>query len=203
MHFSPKEVSTFLRLYPFPTHKVKHTSSQQIPNRKIKTQFLFLLNTFTDDSNQDVQEVIWTDGPSSEFKNKYTIEILRRLTEKYNKPFTWKFFATSHGKGTVDGVRGNCKSIVWQKTFSKGEDCIIVQNADEFPNVVSRFVSSTKVAYIDQSTIDAKINYEMPLKHTVRVPSISKAHMIHCTTHSAKLWRNCAYKLEQPESLFT
>ena len=93
MHFGPEEVSIFLRLHPFPTHKVRHTSSQQIPNRKIKTQ------------------VIWTDGPSSEFKKKYTIEILRRLTEKYNKTFIWKFFATSHRKDIVDGVGGNCKSI--------------------------------------------------------------------------------------------
>ena len=56
-----------------------------------------------DDSNRDFQEVIWIDGPSSEFKNKYTVEILRRLTEKYNKPFSWKFFATLHGQGIVDG----------------------------------------------------------------------------------------------------
>ena len=67
---------------------------------------------------------------------------------------------------------------------------MIVQNAEEFADVVSRFVPSTKVAYIDQSTIDAKINFEMPFEHTVRVPGISKAHMIHCMTHSAKLWRN-------------
>ena len=128
-----------------------------------------------------------------------TIEILRRLTEKQNKPFTWKFFATSHRKGTVDGVGCNCKSIVQQKTFSKGKDHIIVQNPEEFSDAVSRFVQSTKVAYIEQSTIDAKINSEMPFEHTVRVPGISKAHIIHCTTHSAKLWRNCGYKLDQPD----
>ena len=39
---------------------------------------------------------------------------------------------TLHRKDIVDGVGGNCKSIVWQKTFSKGKDCIIVQNAEEF-----------------------------------------------------------------------
>ena len=36
----------FLQLHSFARHKVKHTSSQQIPNIKIKTQFLYLLNTF-------------------------------------------------------------------------------------------------------------------------------------------------------------
>ena len=39
----------------------------------------------------------------------------------------------------------------------------------------------------------------MPFEHTVKVPDISKAHMIHCTTCSAKLSRNCSYNLGQPD----
>ena len=70
----------------------------------------YIMNS--DDSHDDIEEIIWTNGPSSEFKNKYCVEIIRRLAEKYNKPFTWKYFATSHGKSVVDGVGGNCKSIV-------------------------------------------------------------------------------------------
>ena len=34
---------------------------------------------------------------------------------------------------------------------------------------------------------------------TVRVLGITKAHMIHCTSHSAKLWRNCGSQLDQPD----
>ena len=45
-YFGPEEVLTFLKLHPFLKHKVKHTSSQQIATIKIKTQFLYLLNTF-------------------------------------------------------------------------------------------------------------------------------------------------------------
>ena len=57
-------------------------------------------------SNEDVEEIIWSDGPTSEFKNRYMKTLLSMLSEKYNKPFTWKFSATSHGKGVVDGVGG-------------------------------------------------------------------------------------------------
>ena len=64
-------------------------------------------------------------------------------------------------------------------------------------DAVSRLVPSIKVAYIDRSTIDEKINSEMSFERTVRVPGITKAHMIHCTSHSAKLWRNCGYQLDQ------
>ena len=56
----------------------------------------------------------------------------------------------------MDGVSGNCKSIVWQKAFSRGKDYIIVQNAEESAYVVSRFVPFTKVVYIDQSTMMRK-----------------------------------------------
>ena len=59
-----------------------------------------------------VGEIIWTDGPSSEFKSKCCVEILRGFAEKYNKPCIWQYFATFHGKGVVDGVGGNCKSTV-------------------------------------------------------------------------------------------
>ena len=70
----------------------------------------YIINS--DYSNDDIKEIIWTNGPSSECKNKYCLEIIRHLAENYNKPFTWKYFATSHGKGMVDGVGGKCKSIV-------------------------------------------------------------------------------------------
>ena len=158
VHFGPEEVLTFLQLHPFLKHKVKHTylistDSKHKDKNSILVFVEYISENFLhiDDSNTDVQEVIWTDRLSSKFKNKYTVKILWRLTEKYNKKFSWKFFATLRGKGIVDGVSGNCKSIVQQKTFSKGKDCIIVQNAKEFADAISRFVASTKVAYINQS----------------------------------------------------
>ena len=45
--------------------------------------------------------------------------------------------------------------------------------------------------------MDEKINSEMPFERTARVPGFTKAHMIRCTSHSAKLWRNCGYQLDQ------
>ena len=51
--------------------------------------------------------------------------------------------------------------------------------------------------YIDESTIDEKINSEMHFKWALRVPGITKFHMIHCRSHSAKLRRKCGYQLDQ------
>lgn len=35
------------------------------------------------------------------------------LTEKHNMKIHWNFFATSHGKGPVDGIGGAVKQYVW------------------------------------------------------------------------------------------
>ena len=63
------------------------------------------------------KEIIWLDGPSSEFKNKFMRNLMETLSKKYAKPFVWKFSATSHGKGVVDGVGRKVKSTV-RKRFT-------------------------------------------------------------------------------------
>ena len=43
----------------------------------------FLCNHFDDPG--PVQEIIWSDGPSSEFKNKFMIKFLQSLSQKYKR----------------------------------------------------------------------------------------------------------------------
>ena len=40
------------------------------------------------------------------------MKLLNQLSLQYNKIFGWKYFASSHGKGAVDGVGGKAKSLV-------------------------------------------------------------------------------------------
>ena len=56
--------------------------------------------------------IIWSDGPTYEFKNKFMAKFLQILSQKYQHPFSWKYFTASHGKGVLDGVGGQAKSIV-------------------------------------------------------------------------------------------
>ena len=71
-----------LQLYPFPNHKVKTYLISADFKHKDKNSILvfveYIYENFLhiDDSNQDVQKVIWTGRPISKFKNKYTIKIL-------------------------------------------------------------------------------------------------------------------------------
>ena len=66
---------------------------------------------------------IWTDGPSSQFKNKYVFAMLYSLQEKYEVTLSWNFFATSHGKGPCDALGGNIKRVVHQKVLAGSVQC--------------------------------------------------------------------------------
>ena len=50
---------------------------------------------------------IYTDGPTSEFKNKFMTKFITDLKELTDcEVVEWKYFATSHGKGSVAGIGG-------------------------------------------------------------------------------------------------
>ena len=61
-------------------------------------------------------------------------ESLLNLFKKYQVPFTWNYFATSDGKGAIDGIGGEAKSIVRQQDLSKMKN-VIAQNASDFAEV--------------------------------------------------------------------
>ena len=80
--------------------------------------------------SERVTEVkIWTDGPASQLKNRYVIAAMKELSRNcYDVKLVWNFFATSHGKGPVDGVGGTLKRIATDKVQSR--QCIINGMAD-------------------------------------------------------------------------
>lgn len=60
---------------------------------------------------------VFSDGPSSQFKNKYMVNFYQMLRKKVN--LTWHFFATSHGKGVVGDIGGTGKRVVWRAMSSR------------------------------------------------------------------------------------
>jgi hypothetical protein len=73
------------------------------------------------DALPDVVETIsiWSDGPSSQFKNRFVVAAIAALQEKHNVKIRWNFFATSHGKGPVDGIGGSVKRQVWTSVSTR------------------------------------------------------------------------------------
>ena len=74
---------------------------------------------------------LWSDGPRSQFKNQFVAASISALEKKHGVVIKWNYmyFATSHGKGPVDGIKGATKRFVWNKVHLRKH---IVKDAATF-----------------------------------------------------------------------
>ena len=69
--------------------------------------------------------IAYSDQPSSGFRNKFiTGKVLFLLSDKLKRNVQWKYFATSRGKGTVDGIAA--KARVCEQIRSKVPGEVVV-----------------------------------------------------------------------------
>lgn len=78
---------------------------------------------------------MWSDGPTSQFKNRFVAASFPLLEDKYKVQLDWNFFATANGKGPVDGIGGTLKRQVWMSVKSRRS---MVRNAYEFLQAVDK-----------------------------------------------------------------
>ena len=103
----------------------------------------------------NVQELIfWSDGPASQFNNRYTTMLLNHFAKKqaYRLQISWNFFATANEKGCVDGVGGSAKQMVW--------DCVRqrryqVHSAQQFVTCLNECNSKIVGTVVSSSDIDS------------------------------------------------
>lgn len=72
---------------------------------------------------------IWSDGPNNQFKNKYIAALIKPFEEIFKIKIYWNFFATSHGKGCVDGIGAVVKNRVRRLMNSRQK---IVNGSSDF-----------------------------------------------------------------------
>lgn len=142
--------------------------------------------------------VIYSDGPSCEFKNKYMAKVLHLLSNKYGGEWYWKFFATSHGKGVVDGVGGRAKSLVRQKCMSKSGKTI-VQSSKDFFDVIKDLMPSTKVFLFNHNDINEKIKKDNPWENVKEIPGIQRMHVMSAINSKVNLWHTDADDKSAPD----
>ena len=121
---------------------------------------------------------IWTDGPSSQFKNKFIFSYIIRLIERYNVSVSWNFFATSHGKGPNDALGGNVKRMAHRQALSRR---LVVSDADSFATTVNMSTNSILVTVMSQADIDnvlAKLQVEQLWKSIPPMPGIFNTHRV-------------------------
>ena len=76
----------------------------------------YVLNYIKEHFGDNVHDTeIWTDGPSSQFINKYIFAFIG-ITLPQLKAYKvfWSYSATSHGKGAVDSIGGTIKRVATQ-----------------------------------------------------------------------------------------
>ena len=137
----------------------------------------YLYDNIIPKNDEFIEEIIWSDGVTSEFKNKYMCHLLDKCSTKYNKRFLWKFSATSHGKEVVDGIGGNVKSIVHSQSMGKRNDQNIVQDAKSFCQVARKAMNATEVFLIDKTQVEAQRDTD-PFNGCQTVPGIMSMHII-------------------------
>lgn len=116
---------------------------------------------------------IWSDGPSSQFKNRYIAKSLDSLSEHYNiEKLEWAYFATAHGKGPVDGIGGASKRHVRNAVLRQAGQ---VNNARTFVQVAEKEVPNVKFLLGDESEAPPFI---ADLTMAAAVVNISKCHYL-------------------------
>lgn len=58
----------------------------------------------------------------------------------------WHYFATSYGKGAVDGIGGTVKRMVWKAISTR--KVAVVNDAKTFADVAAKLCKSVKVTFI-------------------------------------------------------
>ena len=111
---------------------------------------------------------------------------METLSKKHAKLFMWKFSATSHGKGVVDGVGGKVKSMVRRKVMSKGKDSLVVQDCESFVQAAKKLLKSTSIIHIDRAAIEI-YKESQPFNNVLAVKGIFKMHVIEVSGSETKL----------------
>ena len=81
-----------------------------------KTEIVAFLSSIIQefvDETQGIRKLsIWSDGPTSQFRNRFTLKTIEFLQSEFNIKIEWNFQCPGHGKGAVDGIGGSVKRSV-------------------------------------------------------------------------------------------
>ena len=102
---------------------------------------------------------------------------------------SWNFFATSHRKGTVDGIGGRIKHDVYNTTLSK---VLVIKNLDDFVDVAEHcskniiFLKCTKkhvLSIVKQVDEDISDSAGIPGTHKMHCVKVLAPYVIETNEH--------------------
>lgn len=96
---------------------------------------------------------IYSDSPSSQYRNRFNIYFMKKLLPQYFKhlkSFTWNFSEPGHGKGSMDGVGGSIKRAADQYVLH-GKD---INCAGDLVKLFAASESKIKVVEVSPNAIE-------------------------------------------------
>lgn len=117
---------------------------------------------------------IFTDGCTGQFKSKYMMSNLCHFQQDFNLQCEWNFFATSHGKGAVDGIGATVKRTVWQKVRNREA---VVASAKDFYECAKKSLQGVTVLYVPKAEVEEhKEMLKTRAKLARNIPAIKSQH---------------------------
>ena len=152
--------------------------------------FTFIMQFVDEIKFQPGEElIVYPDGPSSEYKNKFiTGKLLFLLSDKLKGNAQWKYFATSHGKGVADGTAVAAKARVHEQIRSRGPAAIVVQNSFDFANISAKLLKNVKVIHISKDEIESAISTMKPWDFVLEAKGVTSCHVAKCSGSTVKMW---------------
>ena len=109
-----------------------------------------------------------------QFKQRYLFSNLYSWEQEHDIKIKWQFFATSHGKGVVDGIGGTVKWSVWRHVRSGKAH---ITNPAEYAEVAKDCNPGIYIQFTKDS-IDA-MNSFLDTKWE-GVKAVPQTHKMHC-----------------------
>ena len=117
----------------------------------------------------------FSDGAASQFKQRFHFRNLIEIANEHYISLSWHFFATSHGKGVVDGIGGVVKRLVWSAILA-GEVC---RSAVDFIKLAKMKTKKVVLIEITENDINnSKTKLGNIFKTAKTVPETLKTHSV-------------------------
>ena len=118
---------------------------------------------------------VFSDGPTSQFKQRFLFSNLHYWEQDHDISITWNFFATSHGKGVVDGIGGTIKRAVWRHIRSERSH---ITTPQEYSTLAKQLCLNIQVEFVAKSEIDQQSTF-LDAKWE-GVMALPQTHKVHC-----------------------
>lgn len=88
--------------------------------------------------------------------------------------FEWNFFATSHGKGAVDGIGAIVKRKIWQMVKAQN---LILNNAHDFYKLAKMNINGIYILYVSSRYIKNTTGFLSKIWANIKsIPGIKTSH---------------------------